>query len=293
MTRPAVDGTATGRPALPTARVQSLRVYPVKGCTGTDVDGMDIGARGPAHDREFLIIRPDGRFITQRQHPRLALIQPSLEAIDTGELHLSRPYAEPVRIPIRTSAPVREVTVWRWDGHGIDQGDEVANWLSSFLGAPVRLVRFPDDEHRPTGVGGGEVGYADGYPLLVTSTASLADLNSRMEQPIPMDRFRPNVVVDGWPEPWTEDEVATLHLGDAVEVDLVRPCARCVVTTVDQRTAERGHEPLRTLAKFRNQELGLIFGQNGIPRTTGRVGVGDSIRAARRAQIPHEHSVPA
>lgn len=276
------------------ARVQSLRVYPVKGCAGTEVDRMEVTARGPAHDREFVVIRPDGRFLSQRQQPRLALIRPSLDALDNGELHLARPYAEPVTVPIRRVDTSRDVTVWGWDGHGVDQGDDVANWLSAFLGQPVRLARFPEDEHRPTGVGGGELSYADGYPLLVTSTASLADLNTRMRQPMPMDRFRPNIVVDGWAAPWTEDEAATLELGTDLAVELVKPCARCVVTTVDQKTAERtGQEPLRALASFRKLDAGLIFGQNGIPRALGSIQVADPVRVTSWRARPADRALPA
>jgi len=171
------------------------------------------------------------------------------------------------------NGPVRDVNVHRKPCRGVDQGDEAAAWFSSLLELECRLVRFTG--HRPTGRGGGEVAFADGYPVLLISQESLDDLNLRLDDPLPMNRFRPNLVVEGLGA-YGEDSVRLLRIGQAV-VELVKPCARCVLTTVDQDTAAKGHEPLKTLAAFRNIDGGILFGQNGIPRTLGTVHVGDPI----------------
>lgn len=261
--------------------VGSLRVYPIKGGQGTDVAAFDVTARGPRHDRSFLVVGPDGKGLTQREIPRLALIRPDLESIEQGKLKLSTPDGDEIVVPVVPEGRQLDITVHRWPGSGVDQGDDVADWVSAFLGKPFRLVGFPGDQRRPTLIGDGEVGFADAYPILVTSTSSLDDLNGRMAEPLPMERFRPNVVVDGWVSPWTEDDVVTMRVGDVV-LDLVKPCDRCVVTTIDQQTAEKGHEPLFALAKFRRQAHGLIFGQNAVPRSLGTVRVGTPVEVLAR-----------
>lgn len=258
-----------------TARVESLHVYPVKSCAGASVDEFVLTPHGPEHDRDFLVVNPDGRFLTQREHPRMALVTPHLDAVVEGKLRLSAPGMDDVAIPVG-DGPLRDVVVWKWSGTGVDQGDEVAGWLSDFLGATVRLVRFPPGVRRDTSVGAGEVRYADGYPILVTSTASLDALNASLDEPLPMDRFRPNIVVDGWQTPWTEDRMTGLTVGGAA-IEIVKPCARCVITTIDQLTSEKGREPLRTLGRTRRTERGLIFGQNAVVRTPGTIRVDDPI----------------
>ncbi|WP_163513097.1 MOSC domain-containing protein [Fodinicola acaciae] len=259
-----------------TARVESLHVYPIKSCAGTRVDEFVLTPHGPEHDRDFLVVNPDGRFLTQREHPRMALVTPSLDAVADGKLRLRAPGMDDFAMAVG-DGPLRDVAVWKWSGTGVDQGDEVAGWLSDFLGAAVRLVRFPPGVRRDTSVGGGEVRYADGYPILVTSTASLDALNASLDEPLPMNRFRPNLVVSGWPAPWTEDLTTGLAIGSGVTIEIVKPCARCVITTIDQRTAEKGREPLRTLGRTRRIKDGLVFGQNAVVRRPGVVRTGDLI----------------
>lgn len=258
------------------ARVWSLHVYPIKGCAATEVDELAVRPYGPAHDRDFLIVRPDGRFLTQREFPRMALIEPSLDALAEGKLRLSAPGQDELAVTVDTAGPERPVALCKWNGTGLDQGDEVAGWLSDFLASEVRLVRFPETVTRDTSVGAGQVHFADGFPILVTSTSSLDALNAQLDEPLPMDRFRPNVVIDGWRRPWTEDQVVDLPIGE-VRLEIVKPCARCVVTTVDQRTAEKGREPLRTLGRTRRTDAGLIFGQNAVVRTPGTIRVADRL----------------
>lgn len=263
--------------------VASLHVYPVKGCHGIDVAEAKLTPRGFRHDRELMLVDPDGGFVSQRGTPRLALLR---VAYDGAVLSVTAPDGESLRHRVRRvpegTAPV-PVRVHRSDTAGHDQGDEAAAWFSGWLGRPCRLVRFPDDAVRRVNpdYASAVVGYADAFPLLVTSVESLADLNARMGQPLPMDRFRPNLVLTGLDGPWVEDTVHRLRVGK-VELDLVRRCGRCTVTTVDQRTGVTGQEPLRTLATFRNVGQKLLFGVHAVPRTLGTVRVGDTAEVLER-----------
>lgn len=268
-------------PAMTTATVASLHVYPVKGCRGIDVAAAAVTVTGLTHDgvgdREWMLVDREGRFVTQREHPRLALVQ---VGTDGGALTLTTPGAAPLHVAIPTaSASAREVVVWRSEVLGQDGGDAAAALVSAWLGVDVRLVRFDRARARPcnpeyAGNTGAHTFFADGYPVLVIGESSLAELNERMaafgEPALPMNRFRPNVVVGGLP-PFTEDHLATLRIG-AVELTLVKPCVRCQVTTTDQATAAVGVEPLRTLGGFRMDEHfgGVTFGMNAV--VTGGAG---------------------
>jgi uncharacterized protein YcbX len=256
--------------------VVRLGVYPLKGGGGTWLTRAEVTPTGFRHDREFMLVRPDGAHLSQREIARMALLRPEF---DGGKLVVDAIDAvTPLVHEVRPDGPVRDVTVHGRSCQGVDQGDEAADWFSALLGTDCRLVRFTG--RRATTTGGGTVAYADGYSLLVVSAESLADLNSRLEDPLPMNRFRPNIVLEGL-GPWGEDAVDRLRIGD-VEIDLVRPCTRCLVTTTDQNSGVRGREPLRTLATYRTRRLddgsrGVIFGQNGIPRTLGTIHAGDPV----------------
>ncbi|MFL5910847.1 MAG: MOSC domain-containing protein [Gaiellaceae bacterium] len=256
--------------------VRRLGVYPLKGGGGTWVTSAEVTATGFRHDREFMLVRPGGAHLSQREIARMALLRPEF---DGGKLVVDAIDAvTPLVHEIRAEGPVRDVTVHGRPCQGIDQGDEAADWFSALLDTDCRLVRFAG--RRATPLGGGTVAYADGYPLHVVSLESLADLNSRLEDPLPVNRFRPNIVLEGLGA-WGEDAVERLWIGE-VEIELVRPCIRCVVTTTDQNSGVRGPEPLRTLATYRIRRLddgsrGMIFGQNGIPRTLGTIHAGDPV----------------
>ncbi|WP_433331496.1 MOSC domain-containing protein [Spirillospora sp. CA-294931] len=244
------------------ATLTELNVYPLKGGGGTSLDAADLTPRGLRHDREFMLVTPEGRFLSQRDHARMALLRPSYD----GELlTVGAPETAPLVHKAVGNGAVLDVTVHRSQCQGIDQGDEAADWLSLFLDAECRLVRFTGN--RATSRGGGELAFADGYPLLLISAESLADLNTRLDRPLPMNRFRPNLVIEGL-GPYAEDGITRLRIGDT-ELELVKDCARCLVTTTDQETAERGREPLRTLATYRTRDGGIRFGRNAIPRTPG------------------------
>jgi uncharacterized protein YcbX len=171
--------------------------------------------------------------------------------------------------------------VWKSKGvHAIDQGEEAAQWFSDWLGTPVRLVHFADGYLRRINEAyavnpDDHTGFADGYPILLTSEEGLQDLNARLESPLPMNRFRPNLVVRGG-EPFAEDTWNRIRIGD-VELAVVKPCARCEVTTIDKETLERSKEPLKTLGKYRKHRLGAVFGQNVIPLNEGRIQLGMNV----------------
>ena len=214
-----------------------------------------------------MLVRPNGRFVTQRELPRMALIETRLE---DSTLVLSAPGRSPVRVPKQINGTARAVTVWKFDGRGVDYGEEVAAWFTEFLGTPLSLVAFDVTAPRtcsPEWTQGihATTQFADSYPVLVISRASLADLNGRLEKPLPMERFRPNIVIDGVPA-YGEDRIHELRVGD-VTLRIVKPCTRCAITTTDQQAgAVDGVEPLRTLKEYRfDRELrGVCFGQNAI-----------------------------
>ncbi len=254
-------------------QLTGLFVYPVKGARGISLREADVDARGLAHDRRFMVVDAAGTYVTQRGAPRLALLE---TAIEGGHLRL-RALGDAARVPLSPQGARRRVVVWDDTCEAVDCGDDAARIVSALVGSPSRVVHMPDDVVRPVdpayAAPGDRVGFADGFPLLVTTEASLADLNARLERPVPMDRFRPNVVLDG-EGPFDEDLYTTLRVG-SLHLRMPKRCARCVVTTVDQATAEVSKEPLRTLATFRTADRGVYFGQNAIPDAPGVLRVGD------------------
>jgi uncharacterized protein YcbX len=258
--------------------ISSLIYYPIKACRGLEVESACVERMGLEHDRRMMLVTPEGEFLTQREYPRLALVSPKLQ---NGLLELSAPGYDSLQLGIQTSGSPVSVNIWKSKGvHAIDQGEEAAQWFSDWLGTEVRLVHFADGYIRRVNEqwavrADDHTGFADGYPILLTSEEGLADLNAHLEKPVPMNRFRPNIVVSGC-EPFAEDRWNRLRVGD-VELAVVKPCARCVVTTIDKETLETSKEPLRTLGKYRKQELGAIFGQNVIPLSEGRLRLGMTV----------------
>jgi uncharacterized protein len=244
-----------------------IHSYPVKSCRGIGHESALLTRAGLQHDREWMFVSADGRFITQRDQPRLARVDAALR---DRSLHLSADGAGAVTVPFDLEGRRSSVAVWGDRCAGIDQGEEAAEWISSLLGRGARLLRFdPASSRRCDKTWTGEIDgfslFSDGFPLLVASRASLADLNSRLPVAVPMERFRPNLVLDGLP-PFGEDELHEIECGE-VRLRIVKPCTRCVVTTTDQRSGQlTGEEPLRTLKTYRwNAELrGVAFGQNAV-----------------------------
>ncbi|HTC24055.1 MAG TPA: MOSC N-terminal beta barrel domain-containing protein [Gemmatimonadales bacterium] len=258
---------------MPSISLSSIHVYPVKACGGLSPTEWDVDDFGLSHDRRWMVTTLTGVFLTQREEPRLALIRPELT---DDALVLRAPGMPVLSLPLVPAKPDRvRIEVWDDVTEGVPVAPEAAQWLSRYLGALVRLVWMPDDVRRPTDpmyAHGYRVSFADGFGFLLLSEASLEDLNRRLETPLPMNRFRPNLVVRGT-QPFAEDGWRRFRV-NGIELDVVKPCDRCVVTTTDQDTAERGKEPLRTLATFRRRDGKVLFGQNLVHRGTGRLAVG-------------------
>lgn len=262
--------------------VASLASYPVKSCRAVSLDEALVEERGLRDDRLWMTTDANGTFQTQRTVPQLARVTAS---IDGSALRLTCDELEPleVEIPSAAAAQVRPTTVrvWKDECAAWDVGDAAASWLEAATGTPLRLVRIDDDHHRrldPNWVDDPrpQTAFADGFPFLLTTMASLADLNARLDHPVPMARFRPNIVVDGKMDAFAEDRWRRLRIGE-VEFDVAKPCGRCVVITTDQTSGERMREPLRTLATYRRQDVGVVFGQNLVHRGRGTIAVGDPV----------------
>ncbi len=267
--------------------VTGLFLYPVKSLRGCAVSMAEVDALGLVGDRRFLVVDETGKFLTQRTLPRMALVA---TALDATHLTLSTSPTRAVRVARSSdaTAPLRTVSIWKSENLlAEDCGDEVAAFLSEFLGTRCRLVRIGEKFHRPVtkaaALPGDAVMFADAVPLLVVSEASLADLNDRLaergEEAVPMNRFRPNLVVAGCAA-FAEDTWARFQINDVV-FRAAGPCIRCLVPTTDQLTGERGKEPLRTLASYRRPAADrpdVIFGQNLINETkAGMLRVGDPL----------------
>ncbi|ANZ41737.1 molybdenum cofactor sulfurase [Lentzea guizhouensis] len=251
------------------ATVHALTSYPIKGCAGVVVERAELTATGLPHDRLFAVVKPDGSTAWQGELPRLAVVSGRLHA-DT-KLELSAPGAGELVLNVAVDGEPRPVDVEKWPGAGIDQGDEAAEWLSGVVGKPVRLVREPDRASR----------HEDTTALLVLSLSSLEGLNARIAargaNPVPMERFRPNIVISGWDGPHTEDRVDRMTVGGA-EIGFGELAIRCAVTLVDQATGVRvGPEPLRTLADYRREPDGVSFGLKAAVLTPGEIAVGDEV----------------
>ena len=270
--------------AARTAQLDALNIFPIKSCRGIALQGARVSATGLADDRHWMLVRPNGRFVTQRELPRLALIH---TAVGAQGLQVQASHMPPLAVPRDAAGESRTVTVWKFTGGGIDCGDAVADWFTTFIGTPLRLVRFDISQPREcnrewTGDTRAITEFADGYPVLIISRASLADLNTRLPKALPMERFRPNVVIEGVGA-YDEDRIHELST-DEVTLRIVKPCTRCSITTTDQQAgAVDGVEPLATLKQYRfDRELGgVCFGQNAIVTR----GVGATLRVGQDFQL--------
>ena len=249
-------------------KISELRLYPIKSCRGLSVEAATVEARGFAGDRRAMIVRPDGRFLTLRSHPRMAQI-----IVSAGETLTLTLGGEAVTAQF---GPARlDVQVWSDQVSARIAEDAVNAALSDFLGEPVQLVLMDDLSDRPSDPAFGapsQVSFADGFPYLITTTGSLAALRESAGDAMPMDRFRPNIVIET-DAPWLEDDWRQLEMGGVV-FDLVKPCTRCVVTTLDQQTGEQvGQSTMEALIRTRAQAgdwgRGVVFGMNAIAQTTG------------------------
>jgi uncharacterized protein YcbX len=259
-------------------------VYPIKSCGGIEVDRLLLGATGLANDRVFVLVGEDGKHITQREAPQLATIRVTLE---NQGFRLREPGGREIVLPYGGhNGRLTNVRVHRDSCHGLDQGDVAGEFFGNYLERPCRLLHASTKSPRlrhPEGVSDPfTVGFSDGYPLLVISQASLDDLNARLAEPVEMDRFRPNIVVEG-SEAYAEDGWDRIVL-DGLILEGAKLCVRCVITTTDQGLG-RPHpqqEPLRTLARYRTNKMlgGPVFGRNYIHRTSGSISKNAPIQIA-------------
>ncbi|RTZ43362.1 MOSC domain-containing protein [Candidimonas sp. SYP-B2681] len=267
-----------------TITILSLHSYPVKSCAGLTHGEIGVSEAGLSQDRQWVIVNRQGVFLTQRQLPRMALIQP---AVANDTLTLTAPGMGQISISATTDTvptPPVSVRIWSSDTSGQDEGDEVAQWLTEFLGTPCRLLRVhplaeriaspqhvnawrrENQERAPDFPARHQFGFADGFPFLVANQGSLDELNRQLqtkgEAAVPMNRFRPNIVLQGL-DAYEEDYIASLRIGKLV-FGLVKRCARCPIPNIDQSTAVAAAEPGFTLAAKRRFPEGVLFGVNAV-----------------------------
>lgn len=262
--------------------LEEIVVYPVKGAAGDSVTEARVDDFGLHLDRRWMLVDGEGIFLSQRNHPRLALLRPRLR---DGSLVLEAPELEPLALPMVPEGPASAVRVWDSTVEAVEVDGGAGEWIEAFLGQPARLVFMPESTLRPVDEGyaeGARVSFADAFPFLLLSRESLEELNRRLDRPVPMNRFRPNLVVRG-EGAHAEDAWRRIRIGE-VGFDVVKPCARCAVTTVDQESGRRGVEPLRTLARYRKHDGKTWFGQNLVQRGRGILRVGDPVQVVERGE---------
>ncbi|MFI1165523.1 MOSC domain-containing protein [Streptomyces sp. NPDC020801] len=267
------------------AELRSIHLYPVKAFRGSAPREAVVEPWGLSGDRRWVLIDDGGKVLTQRRHPHLALAAAELEP--GGGVRLSAPGHEPITVPVPGPGATVTVDIFGDKVEAVPAGAAAHAWCSRWAGADVRLVHMDDPAtRRPVdpdhALPGETVSFADGFPLLLTALSSLDSLNSLIaegdhaeEGPLPMNRFRPSIVVAGTPA-WAEDDWSRIAIGE-VAFRVAKPCGRCVVTTTDQATAKRGKEPLRTLGRHRRFGGELVFGQNLVPESTGTIRLGDPV----------------
>lgn len=259
--------------------LSEIWIYPVKSLSGIRLTHAEVEEKGLKYDRRWMIIDENGIFITQRALHKMALID--VELLTYGLILSYRPEEnDTIFVPFEPiSANPVSVTIWDDETDALTVSDEADKWLSNLLGKSVRLVVMPESTQRKADPKYAEndenVSFADGFPFLIISQASLDSLNSRLLEPIGMKRFRPNFVVTGT-APHEEDNWKSIQIGN-VQFEIVKPCARCVLTTVNPETGEKGPEPLKTLATYRKVNNKILFGQNVVAKDFGKINEGDSL----------------
>jgi uncharacterized protein YcbX len=259
--------------------ISELNIFPVKSLAGISLQNAEVTERGFKYDRRFLLVDADSTFLTQRTYPQMSRLAAE---INNEVLIISKKEkpADKVEIPLKIKSGEKlQVKIWEDFIDAISTDNEICNWFSNFMGFECRLVYMPDESERYVdkkfALHGEKVSFADGYPFLIIGQSSLNDLNSRLEIPVPMNRFRPNIVFSGG-NAFDEDEWYKFKINNITFYG-VKPCSRCVLTTVNQDTAEKGLEPLATLSKYRTVNNEVMFGQNLLHKGAGQISVGDEI----------------
>lgn len=253
--------------------ITGLYIYPVKSLAGISLDAAKVTDRGLEFDRRWMLIDDEQVFLSQRSFPQMALLRP---AIEEGELVIHGVQQDSITIHKPTTGVQLSVQIWDDHCEAILYPEEVNEWFSRELGQSVRLVYMPDESRREVdprfAIQEEVVSFADGYPFLVISEESLAELNSRLASPVPMNRFRPNIVIAGG-EAFGEDDLKKFRT-NGIQFTGVKPCARCQVVTIDQATAAMSKEPLKTLATYRRSGNKVLFGMNLLHSGKGKIEVG-------------------
>ena len=257
--------------------VHSLHMYPIKSCQGIDIQQAELTATGFKYDRHWMLVDRQGQFLTQREYPRLARVQTGL--VDDA-LIVSIDGGQQLELPLASDdSRRREVRVWNDRCSAALVSQQANRWFSDYLDIDCELVFLPESEQRrvdPVFARNQQiVGFADGFPLLVLSRASIDLLNSKLPQKVEINRFRPNIVIDGCGA-HAEDEWSRISVNQ-IDIDLVKPCSRCVIPSIDQASAEKHPSILKTLAGYRRQDGKVFFGQNGLHSTNGTISVGDKV----------------
>jgi uncharacterized protein YcbX len=258
-------------------QISELFIYPIKSLSGISVTNAVVTDRGLKHDRRWMLVDENNRFLTQREHTQMTLLKVQIE--DNGLL-VTHHIKGSVTIPFqKNSQTAQEVVIWDDTCTGVYVSDKLDSWFSEAIGIKCRLVYMPEDTRREVdqryAPEGSITSFSDGYPFLMIGQSSLDDLNDRLTEALPMDRFRPNIVFTGG-KPFAEDLMNHLHIA-GIDFYGAKLCARCVMTTINQQTGAKAKEPLKTLATYRLRDKKILFGQNLIHEGTGVIAVGDMI----------------
>jgi len=257
-------------------KLTNIYIYPIKSLGGIEVRESKAQERGLQYDRRWMLVDSSGVFMSQRKVSKMALLKTSI--VD-DMIHVHAPDGSQLDIPLEGSNDkLIQVTVWDDHCQGYEVGDEYNQWFSNQLDTDCRLVYMGEQKRfaNPKSVRKNErVSYADGYQYLVVGQSSLDDLNTKLQDPVSMNRFRPNLVFSGG-IPFEEDHWGDFSVGD-VDFYSIKPCARCMVVTIDQQTGLSGKEPIKTMATFRQRDHKIYFGLNACVKNGGVISAGDTV----------------
>lgn len=266
--------------------ISHLFIYPIKSLGGIEKQSVEITATGFKHDRRWMLVDEQNRFLTQREHPQMALLQVGENTNGIFVFHKQHPL-QSITIPFAMEYPKKiSVTIWEDVCDALEADEEVNDWFSDMLQFNCKLVYMPDDTMRMVDkkyAANNEItSFSDAYPILIIGQASLDNLNEKLIDALPMNRFRPSIVFTGGPA-HIEDEMAAFTIEGIIFLG-VKPCSRCVMTTIDQQTAAAGKEPLKTLASYRMKNNKIYFGQNVLQQQLGEIKIGDEIKIIKKQE---------
>ena len=270
-------------------KLSEIYIYPVKSLGGIRLDFANITTRGLENDRRFMLVDENGRFLSQREHPQLAIFQTEIEGKFLKIIHKKTKQNLTINLSPPSQPSLLSVTIWDDNTTAVESSSEASAWFTKILEIPVRLVYMPEESQRKTdtqySLTGEEItSFSDGYPILIIGQSSLDDLNDRLENPVNINRFRPNFVFTNG-EPFEEDNWHEFTVGN-IRFFGVKPCARCIMTTIDQETGEKkDREPLLTLNKYRKAGNKILFGQNVLISQLGTVSVGEDVTVISRKKL--------